>query len=102
MTIRYDPNVVADLPFNAQLLSKLFVELRTHANKQLLFGVQTKESLFTLGLSFLYLQIIMAQEEILVKEKELNVARRKLENIRKAKYKDRPLTSEDEDSGSAF
>ena len=44
----------------------------------------------------------MAQEEILVKEKELNVARRKLENIRKAKYKDRPMTDEEEDSGSAF
>jgi talin len=44
-------------------------------------------------------QIIMAQEDILIKEKELERARRKLENIRKAKYKD---TSEDEDSGSAF
>lgn len=47
-------------------------------------------------------QIIQAQEAILIKEKELDIARRKLETIRKAKYKDRPNTSEEEDSGSAF
>lgn len=35
-------------------------------------------------------QEIMAQEEILRKEKELQDARRKLEKIRKEKYKDRP------------
>jgi talin len=45
------------------------------------------------------LQIIMAQEDILVKEKELESARRKLETIRKAKYKDRPM---EYDSGSDF
>lgn len=32
-------------------------------------------------------QVIMAQEEILKKEKELEMARRKLETIRKAKYR---------------
>ncbi len=46
------------------------------------------------------LQMIMAQEEILKKEKELEVARRKLEFIRKAKYKDQP--TDDEEEGSAF
>ena len=45
-------------------------------------------------------QMIMAQEEILKKEKELEVARRKLEFIRKAKYKDQP--TDDEEEGSAF
>ena len=41
----------------------------------------------------------MAQEEILIKEKELESARKRLETIRKAKYKDQPG---DEEEGSAF
>ncbi|KAL8568329.1 hypothetical protein ACOMHN_040902 [Nucella lapillus] len=45
-------------------------------------------------------QEIMAQEEILRKEKELQDARRRLEKIRKEKYKDRPL--EDSDSAGSF
>ncbi|KAK2151016.1 hypothetical protein LSH36_379g01080 [Paralvinella palmiformis] len=44
-------------------------------------------------------QMITAQEEILIKEKELEQARRKLENIRRAKYKDRPPG---DDSGTEF
>ncbi|KAK7096337.1 hypothetical protein V1264_005641 [Littorina saxatilis] len=44
-------------------------------------------------------QEIMAQEEILRKERELQDARRKLEKIRKEKYKDRP--PEDYDSSSS-
>ena len=45
----------------------------------------------------------MAQEEILIKEKELESARKKLEVIRKAKYKDRPSDmSADESYGSDF
>ena len=45
------------------------------------------------------LQMITAQEEILIKEKELELARRRLENIRRAKYKDRPPGDE---SGTEF
>ncbi|XP_076439084.1 talin-1-like isoform X2 [Babylonia areolata] len=45
-------------------------------------------------------QEIMAQEEILRKEKELQDARRRLEKIRKEKYKDRP--PEDSDSAGSF
>lgn len=41
----------------------------------------------------------MAQEEILRKEKELEDARKKLERIRKEKYKDRP--PEEYDSASS-
>ncbi len=41
----------------------------------------------------------MAQEEILRKEKELQDARRRLEKIRKEKYKDR--SPEDYDSSSS-
>ena len=44
-------------------------------------------------------QEIMAQEEILRKEKELQDARRRLEKIRKEKYKDRP--PEEYDSSSS-
>lgn len=44
-------------------------------------------------------QIIQAQEAILIKERELDSARRKLEIIRKTKYKNRPV---DYDSGSDF
>ncbi len=44
------------------------------------------------------LQMIMAQEEILKKEKELESARKNLEFIRKAKYKDK----DDEEEGTAF
>lgn len=53
-----------------------------------------------LALPYSFLQIIMAQEEILIKERELEMARRKLETIRKAKYKDHPM--DDDSSGSAF
>ena len=42
----------------------------------------------------------MAQEEILIKEKELEKARRKLETIRREKYKNRP--PDQDDSGSEF
>ncbi|XP_067653820.1 talin-1-like isoform X2 [Haliotis asinina] len=45
-------------------------------------------------------QEIMAQEEILRKERELTEARRKLEIIRKERYKDRP--PEEYDSSSSF
>lgn len=45
-------------------------------------------------------QMIMAQEEILKKEKELEIARKKLEIIRKAKYKDNQ--TDDEEEGTAF
>ena len=48
----------------------------------------------------IFAQMIMAQEEILKKEKELETARKKLEFIRKAKYKDQP--TDDEEEGSAF
>ena len=44
-------------------------------------------------------QEIMAQEEILRKERELQDARRKLEKIRKEKYKDRQ-SEEGEDSSA--
>jgi talin len=44
-------------------------------------------------------QMIQAQEEILMKERELETARRKLETIRREKYKNRPP---DYDSGSDF
>ena len=44
-------------------------------------------------------QIIEVQQTILEKEKELEMARRRLDIIRKAKYKDRPS---DYDSGSDF
>ena len=45
----------------------------------------------------------MAQEDILIKERELETARRKLEIIRKAKYKDRPSMDYDStDSGTDF
>ncbi|CAH1788698.1 unnamed protein product [Owenia fusiformis] len=46
-------------------------------------------------------QVIMAQEEILIKEKELEKARRKLEVIYKAKYKDRSSPESDE-GGTSF
>lgn len=49
---------------------------------------------------FSYLQEIMAQEEILRKEKELDSARKKLAEIRKARYKDKG--PEDGDSSSSF
>lgn len=42
----------------------------------------------------------MAQEEILRKEKELDSARKKLAEIRKARYKDKG--PEDGDSSSSF
>ncbi|GAB1607177.1 talin-1-like isoform X1 [Argonauta hians] len=45
-------------------------------------------------------QEIMAQEEILRKEKELDSARKRLAEIRKARYKDKP--PEDYDSSSSF
>ena len=45
-------------------------------------------------------QEIMAQEEILRKEKELDSARKKLAEIRKARYKDKG--PEDGDSSSSF
>ncbi|XP_041355718.1 talin-1-like [Gigantopelta aegis] len=45
-------------------------------------------------------QEIMAQEEILRKERELDVARRKLEKIRRERYKDKP--PEEYDSSSSF
>lgn len=44
-------------------------------------------------------QVIMAQEEILIKERELETARRRLENIRRAKYRSE---DEDESAGSSF
>ena len=44
----------------------------------------------------------MAQEEILIKERQLESARKKLEVIRKAKYKDRPSENESTDSGTDF
>lgn len=45
----------------------------------------------------------MAQEDILIKERELETARKKLEIIRKAKYKDRPMGEYDStDSGTDF
>lgn len=49
-------------------------------------------------------QIIKAKEAILIKERELETARRKLETIRRAKYKGRTPdgADDDEDSGSAF
>ena len=48
-------------------------------------------------------QIIKAKEAILIKERELETARRKLETIRRAKYKGRGEGGDDdEDSGSAF
>lgn len=43
--------------------------------------------------------MIQAQEEILTKERELESARRRLETIRREKYKNRPV---DYDSGSDF
>lgn len=48
------------------------------------------------------LQLIMAQEDILIKERELESARKKLELIRKAKYKDRPMEYDSTDSGTDF
>jgi len=42
----------------------------------------------------------MAKEEILIKERELGVARRKLETIRKAKYKG--SDTEEDGYGSSF
>ena len=45
-------------------------------------------------------QIIQAQQEIIERERELETARRRLEQIRKAKYKDRPNV--DYESGSDF
>ena len=51
------------------------------------------------GFPSIVLQIIQAQQDILVKEKELESARKKLEIIRKTKYKNRPV---DYDSGSDF
>jgi len=45
-------------------------------------------------------QLIMAKEEILIKERELGVARRKLETIRKAKYKG--SDTEEDGYGSSF
>ncbi|KAK2183018.1 hypothetical protein NP493_327g02013 [Ridgeia piscesae] len=48
-------------------------------------------------------EIIKAKEAILIKERELETARRKLETIRRAKYKGRGEGGDDdEDSGSAF
>jgi len=44
----------------------------------------------------------MAQEDILIKERELETARKKLEIIRKAKYKDRPMEYDSTDSGTDF
>lgn len=44
----------------------------------------------------------MAQEDILIKERELESARKKLEIIRKAKYKDRPMDYDSNDSGTDF
>ena len=41
----------------------------------------------------------MAKEEILIKERELNEARRKLETIQRSKYKDNP---DDESDGTSF
>lgn len=41
----------------------------------------------------------MAQEEILIKERELESARRKLETIRRAKYRSE---DEEESAGSSF
>ena len=45
-------------------------------------------------------QIIQAQQEIIERERELETARRRLEQIRIAKYKDRPAV--DYESGSDF
>ena len=52
--------------------------------------------------SFSKFQLIMAQEDILIKEKQLETARKKLEIIRKAKYRDRPNEYDSTDSGTDF
>lgn len=46
--------------------------------------------------------MITAQEDILIKERELETARKKLEIIRRARYRDRPECDYSTDSGTDF
>lgn len=48
------------------------------------------------------IQLITAQEDILIKERQLESARKKLEVIRTAKYKNRPQEYDSTDSGTDF
>jgi len=50
----------------------------------------------------LLMQLITAQEDILIKERELQSARKKLEIIRSAKYKNRSQDYDSTDSGTDF
>jgi len=50
----------------------------------------------------LLVQLITAQEDILIKERELESARKKFEIIRSAKYKNRPQDYDSTDSGTDF
>jgi len=50
----------------------------------------------------LLVQLITAQEDILIKERELESARKKLEIIRSAKYKNRSQDYDSTDSGTDF
>ena len=54
------------------------------------------------GLYCIVFQLITAQEDILIKERELESARKKLEIIRSAKYKNRPSDYDSTDSGTDF